>query len=82
MKTCAYIINNNNVIAEINTELKNGQSVTYAYSRSKEEIDANRKWCLCNSKIGKISRNNKYKKSARSNYWVAEEIMPKEFYVY
>jgi hypothetical protein len=62
MKNAAYIIKNNSVIATVNTDLKNGTVVDYAFKSCKNALDANRHRSLVNAKSGKISRAKKFDK--------------------
>lgn len=81
MKTKAYIIKNNQIIAEVKTELKNGESVRFAYQKTRESIDANREFSLVNARDGKISRAKKWLKEAEKRYQTdyAIEINEGEF---
>ncbi|NCY20674.1 hypothetical protein EBX31_01800 [bacterium] len=62
MKTKAFIIANNKVVAEVETDLGNGADIIFGYQKVEEHINANRKWNLVNSKNGKISRAKKWRK--------------------
>jgi len=75
----AVIVKNGQVLAEIDTELKNGTSVSYGYQKVKEEIDANREYNLVNMRTGKISRNKKFLKEYVDHY--AVEINEREFFI-
>lgn len=60
MKTRAFIVRNDDIIAEVMTELKDGSEVRYAYDRCEERISANREYNLVNARFAKISRAKKY----------------------
>lgn len=80
MKTAAYIINNNTVIATVNTELKNGSFVKFSNKKIIESINASREFNLVNAQTGKISRTKKWEREgclAQS----AIEINKGEFYI-
>ncbi len=80
----AYIIDRNkNLICEVETDLKNGNEIIYAYDYCEESINANRDKNLVNSRTGKISRNKKYASEARevSCFRYAKEINDGEFYI-
>ncbi len=80
MTTSAYIIKNDTLIASVNTDLKNGSSVCYAYNKCEEAIDASRDFNLVNARIGKISRAKKWAKKS----WEVEsaiEINKGEFLI-
>ncbi len=79
--TTAYIINNNNLIAIVDTELKNGASVQFASSKCVESINAAREFNLVNAKSGKISRAAKWGKQAAICNYFGTEINPSEFYI-
>lgn len=78
MKTLAYIIKDNVVIAETETELKNGSTVRYAFNVCKEAINADRKYNLVNARIAKISRAKKYQNKTQE---YAKEINSAEFLI-
>lgn len=60
-KTKAAIINRRNeVIALIETALKNGEQVSYSFHKSKESLNAARDFNLVSARIGKISRAKRY----------------------
>ena len=62
MKTKAFIVAKNKVIAEVETDLSNGAHIIFGYQKVKWHINANRKWNLVNSRNGKISRAIKWRK--------------------
>ncbi len=79
-----YIIRNGEVIATVDTELKNGTVIEYAFQKGKEELDTNREYNLINSKTGKISRAKKYNQYRHEIAAIgmhAIEINPKEFFI-
>lgn len=78
----AYIIKNNKLIAEVETDLASGEAVYFSSQRVKEYIDANREYNLVNSSTGKISRAKKYEKEAIENECYGTEINSREFYIY
>lgn len=79
--TTAYIIRNNKFIATIDTDLKNGAEVAYAFNRCEEKINANREWNLVNAKYGKVSRAKKWQKEAALSNETGISISPDEFYI-
>jgi len=82
-KTTAAIVRNGEVIAAIDTVLKNGTQVTYAYEICEEALDMSREWNLVNKKAAKISRAKKYLSNLiYQDIDLAKEINEKEFYVY
>ena len=83
MKTKAFIISNNEIIAQVTTDLKNRASVIFANQKSKEEINANREYNLINAENAKISRAKKWFDMAKTqdvNFGI--EINQGEFLVY
>lgn len=59
----AYLVKNNEIIAEIRTDLKNGTQVEYSAQKS---YDALRQcYVLVNAQHAKISRAKKYQKLAQ-----------------
>lgn len=56
---CA-IIKNNEVIAIINSNLKSGTTVKFAYKKVRDALDANREFNLVNAHSGKISRRKSH----------------------
>lgn len=82
MKTTAFIISNNEIIAQVTTDLKNQASVIFANQKAKEEINANREYNLVNASHGKISRAKKWFDKARSqDVNFATEINTGEFLI-
>jgi hypothetical protein len=82
MKTSAYIIKDETIIATVETELKNGELVEFAYQHCEEKINASRAFNLINSKNGKISRARKWsKQSEYCHLDSAAEINDGEFLV-
>ena len=80
MTTTAYIIANDEIIAKVSTDLKNGAEVEYAYNSTKEAINANREVNLVNAKWGKISRAKKWA-SQDFDCDTAKEVNPSEFLI-
>lgn len=76
--TTAYLIKNGEVIAETETELKNGASVKYAFEKCAEALNANREFNLVNARTAKISRAKKW---ANKTEEVAIEINSGEFFI-
>lgn len=81
MKSRAVILDGRQVIAAVDTNLKNGEAIQYAYLKIKEEINANRDFNLVNAKTGKISRNKRFLDEYDPDSF-AKEINPGEFYCY
>lgn len=83
-KTKAYIIADNEIIAVVNTNLKNGESISYSKTKAEEAINAAREFNLVNASTGKISRATKWDGKARKMYEVdsGEEINEREFWIY
>lgn len=83
-KSKAYIIANNEIIAVVNTSLKNGESISYSKTKAEEAINAAREFNLVNASTGKISRATKWDGKARKMYEVdsGEEINAGEFWIY
>lgn len=66
MKTTAFIISNNEIVAQVATDLKNQSSVRFSNKKIKEEINANREYNLVNAAHGKISRAKKWFNKAKT----------------
>ena len=79
MKSSAYIIRNNTVIALVSTELKNGAEVEYSFNSTAEAINADREVNLVNAKWGKISRAKKWAKEYTDS--VGVEVNTAEFLI-
>ncbi len=58
----AYIIKDDKAIATVDTDLKNGTEVLFAYSKCSENINKSRVFNLVNVNYGKISRAKKWDK--------------------
>ena len=84
MKSKAYIIAGNKIVAEVRTSLKSGEIVRFAYNKVREKINAAREWNLVNSWPGKISRAKKWEKKFRSQvvHDVGEQINYGEFFIF
>lgn len=82
MKTTAFIISNNEIIAQVTTDLKNQSAVTFSTQKVKEEINANREWNLLNAANGKISRAKKwFDKSKTQDVNFGTELNEGEFLI-
>ena len=85
MKSKAAIVQNGEVIAFVETSLKNGDRCRYAFFATKESINANRDLNLVNARDAKISRANKYLKLEKENFALvnrsAKEINEAEFLI-
>lgn len=74
----AYLIHKNEVIAIVDTNLKNGAEVEFSSVKVEEHINANREYNLVSAQTAKISRAKKWE--AKSQYvGYATEINPAEF---
>lgn len=76
----AYIIENNEIVAQVETDLSNGTRVQFAYDRSG---GTSRNYKLVNSRCGKISRAKRWdavaaRREIRSGFALAT---PVEFWV-
>jgi len=78
MKTKAFIISQNKVVAQVETDLKNGEAVIYSHLKLEEKINAARAWNLVNAGSGKISRNKKWEKS---QFKYGKEVNKGEFFI-
>lgn len=76
----AYIIKDNRVIASVDTELKNGTVVKFAYNKCTESIDARRDFNLVNSLVGKVSRAKRWERECFMQSGVL--VNDKEFLIY
>lgn len=80
----AYIVSNNQLIAAVDTSLESGESVTYAFQKTAENINASREFNLVNSSNAKILRGEKWAKmfvaAGESQQW-GKELNPGEFFV-
>ena len=56
----AYLIKDGNVIATLETMLKSGTQVQFAYITCKEQIDQSRDFNLVNAKTAKVSYSKKW----------------------
>lgn len=84
MKTKAFIVAKNEVIAEVETKLLSGEYVRFGYSKTEERIDASREWNLVNAKNGKISRDKKWEKkfcAQKEEMQWGKEINSGEFFI-
>ncbi|CAB5221277.1 hypothetical protein UFOVP244_124 [uncultured Caudovirales phage] len=71
----AYIVSNNKLIAAVDTDLKNGAVVLYAYQSVEERLNAKREINLVNASEAKISRAAKWAKAYKfSELATATEI--------
>ena len=68
------------VVASVDTNLKSGTLVDYAYEITKEAVNQNREFNLVNARTGKISRAKKYDVQSNYNLPHASEINPVEFF--
>ena len=75
----AYIVRNKKVVCSVDTELKGGTSVDYAYHRCENALMPSVKWSLVNSQEGVISRDKKYSKIYTEEF--AIELYERNFYV-
>lgn len=79
MTVQAYIICNNEAVATVTTDLKNGAEVEFSSVIVKEAINQAREFNLVNSRWGKISRAKKWSKKAI--HALAVEINDGEFQI-
>jgi len=64
----AYIVQNQVIIAYVNTDLKVFTVVDFSGHRCSESIDANREFNLVNAKSGRIARGAKWDKMTQSGF--------------
>ena len=78
----AYIINNNTIVAVVDTELKNGSIVKFSSVKSEEKLNANMEYNLVDASTCKISRAKKWSKDSRFVQKYAESLNDDQFYIY
>ncbi len=81
VKTKAFIISRNRVIATCETELDNNSEIRFAYLVAKEQINANFDYNLVNAKKGKISRAKKWDNNKNFDVDFASEINHADFHI-
>lgn len=84
MQTKAFIIANNEVIAQVETGLAAGELVSFGFFKVEECMNANRQWNLVNASNGKISRAQKWVKkfvAQAEGRRFGKEINPGEFFI-
>ena len=82
MKTTAFIVSNNEIVAQVTTDLNNQATVIFSNKKAKEEINANREYNLINASHGKISRAKKwFNKAKTQDVNFATEINIGEFLI-
>jgi len=84
MKSKAYIIANDEVVAQVFTSLRSGASVRWACAKVSEKIDAAREWNLVNAEVGKISRAKKWESiyARTPDECIGVEVNFREFHVF
>ena len=63
----SYLIQNDQLIARVEENLKSGEEVRYSNTKTKDSVNANREFSLVNAEYAKVSNAKKWDKAYRES---------------